>query len=164
MTKPNTQKGVATIEVLITMVVMAFGLLSLLALQFNSLSYVRSANENYLAASLAQSIGESMRANTESSADYGASVDEDSGQAKWDSVTDACIGVCDSDMQSWFDLIDSTFPNDGAGRVVFNGNLAEISIRWLDKSSATDEDFNEFTLQVPINTDVRLGAANGNYN
>jgi type IV pilus modification protein PilV len=159
----DKQGGVATLEVLITMVVMAFGLMSLLALQYNSLSYVRGANQNYLAASLAQSIGESMRANAESSGNYSSGTDDDD-TVVWDSISSDCVGVCASDMQAWLDLIDASFPNEGGGLITFNTNLANISIRWLDKDSESVLDFNEFTLQVPINTDIRPGAANGNYN
>lgn len=57
------QEGVSLIEVLITIVVMSFGLLALASFQVKSLSYLSLSNQYYQVTAVAESISENIRAN-----------------------------------------------------------------------------------------------------
>ena len=152
--EPTHQTGVALLEVLVTMVVMAVGLLSLLLLQMNSLNFAREAEQNFVAAALAQSMGERMRANAENAGTYAT--------GNWDQLGGGCAGVCALDVNTWFNSIDTTFPNQGQGNITVNGNVVTIQIRWLERNADNANDFTSYNYQIPFNPNVRQGA-NGAY-
>lgn len=63
MHAPNHSKGVALIEVLVSLVVLAIGILGLAGLQFFALKFNRSSLERVQATSLTYQLGDKMRAN-----------------------------------------------------------------------------------------------------
>lgn len=151
------QQGVALIEVLITIVVIAFGLLGLLSLQAKTMLTATQSNQYYVATVAAQDMGERIRANVENAASYDMNAFGRGGAA--------CAGVCAIDISDWHDNLGGPVagpvPRNGIagaeGQVVMTntaaGAVAQISVRWLEQDDAVNHYV--YTLEVPINANVR---------
>ena len=157
-TKISHQSGVALMEVLITMVVIAFGLLALLSLQTKTMLSATQSNQYYLATASAQEIGERIRANVEKYNDYNMS---DFGRASI-----SCDGVCLEDLTQWHDNLagpdGGTVPRNGIsgfqGKVDISTlggiDVAVISVRWLESDAVDADDFYTYTLRMPLNRNI----------
>ena len=167
MEKPNfnQQSGVALIEVLVTMVIVAIGLLALMTLQVHTMSTSQGASERYRAALLAQDLGERIRANASTDAQVALYAID------WGGAP-ACGGLCQIDLDEWlYNIYDANpvVPEDrrnmlpnGEGRVEIlpdaaNPQSANIEIRWRDKTDdniADDEGcgagFRCYSLTIPL--------------
>lgn len=147
---PNykSQKGVALLEVLIAMFVMAFGFLALLKLQMASLSNITTSNQRYVAASLAQAMGEKIRANVELADQYTGL--ETRTFTKNCSVANTCGAAHERDAYQWQQSLLSA--NSGLtnanGTVVHDGNEIRVRIEWEEKHSNRDATTELFELKV----------------
>jgi type IV pilus assembly protein PilV len=155
--RPYTgNSGIALIEVLITIVVIAFGLLGLLTLQTKTMLSATQTNQYYVATMSAQDMGERIRANAENYLNYDMNSFGRGGAG--------CAGVCAIDIADWHDniagpegaTITANAIAGAEGQIVIAntaaGPTANISVRWTEQDSA---DPYTYTLQVPINANVR---------
>jgi type IV pilus assembly protein PilV len=121
------------VEVLVTLVVVSIGLLGVAALQLTSLksnqeSYVRSQ-----AAMLAADILDRMRSNQTGfkAGDYDMANDATGFDQAGASGT-----VAATDIAAWQATINRLLPGsdgDAAGRIVRNGRIVTITIRWAER-------------------------------
>lgn len=150
--KQSRQQGVALLEVLIAVVVIAFGFLALLKLQITSLNNVVASNQRYVAAELSQTMGERIRANFSGLVDYNGLDTRNFGK----DCSSGCAQVKDNDAYAWKKSLQDAqdaLPG-GYGTVAINGQNAVIEIVWQEKrnkQAATEE---RFFLEVPINDNL----------
>ncbi len=140
---PNRQTGVGLVEVLATLLVIAFGFLALLKLQVQTVTSVAENNQRYMAAVLAQDLGERIRANAERAADYTMS--------DFNTKSADCTAICSTDIDEWLNNIDDATNalKDGRGMVVYDGTSGVvIDIEWSQKGT-TEKAL--YRLEVPIN-------------
>jgi len=127
----KAQRGFSMIEVLVTVIVLAIGLLGLAGLQAYGLQNNHGAYVRSQASLLSYDIVDSMRANRNAALNGGYNVDF--------GATLAAGGQATLDVNQWVDDLASTLP-DGQGRIVVTGDgLAEITIRW-DESRIRDQE------------------------
>lgn len=140
---PRCQQGATLIEVLITMIVLAVGLLGLAGMQITSVKSNQSAYYRSQATFLAYEISDRMRANRiEAQADAYKVEFPDSSSSN--SVTGS---QAKKDKAQWLNDLANLLP-DGTGSVERNDSLLTISVRWNDdrgriKGSGDNESFIE---------------------
>ncbi len=157
----NHQSGVALIEILITIVVIAFGLLGLLSLQARTMVTATQANYQFVASTAAQEMGERIRADAESAASYnmGANITATDRSA----ISGACSGVCLSGINQWMDDLagdGTSIPVNGISgaeaRVVVvtaaGITNATVTISW----PVGETDTQTYIVQMPINTNIKI--------
>jgi type IV pilus assembly protein PilV len=136
----SKQKGVALLEVLIALVVVAVGLLGMALLQVNSMQHVHQGQMHSHSTYLLYDISDRIRANTDgaSSGDYdlafGASV---TAAKNCESVNCTEAEMADFDLEQWEDHIQRVLPG-GDGFVSVSGGIATIQIRYDDNRDESD--------------------------
>ena len=147
MNLPVRQSGVSMIEVLVTIAVIGFGFLSLLSLQIATLNTLSANNQNYVAVSLANGMGERLRANRDNAAFY-------NGMATADFDKDCSGGNCNMvefDVWQWKQsLVGEGQLPDGAGVVAVLGGLATVTIEWTEKRARNETERKSYVLEVPL--------------
>lgn len=133
--RPTRQTGFSLLEVLITMVVVALGLLGFAGLQTYSLKSNRVSMQRSLATLHAYSIVDSMRANRAAAASYvQAFADTPACPADAPAVTGV---VATDDMARWNQAVACDLPS-GQGDIAVNGNTVTVSVRWRDGTTAAN--------------------------
>lgn len=131
------QRGMTMIEVLITLVIVSFGLLGAGALQLMSLQVNQNANQRTQAAMLAASMMDAVRLNRFSAMDYAMG---------WDSPIPAAsaTNMVQNDKHVIGTLVNSQLPN-GEIQVTVNTVAGtrpfydvEVSIRWSEAGRLVD--------------------------
>ncbi len=128
----RSQRGTSLLEVLITMVIIAIGLLGFAGLQTFSLKSNRVSMQRSLATLYAYSALDSIRVNRINVADYAQGFDN---TPDCDSDPLGATGVIASDdLALWNQSVACNLPS-GQGAIVLNGSTVTISIRWKDGTS-----------------------------
>jgi type IV pilus assembly protein PilV len=137
------QQGFSLVEVLATLLVVAFGFLAILKLQVQTMVDVADSNTRYVAANLAQDMGERLRANAENIGDYT--------MPDWGVKGDDCDNICVADINEWLLALQGVDAlNDGEGKITIptTSQIAEIEIRWSELNSSTKS---VYSMEVPVN-------------
>jgi type IV pilus assembly protein PilV len=132
------QSGIAMLEVIIAIAVVAFGFFALLKLQITTLSNINIANQRYVAANLAVDMGERIRANSSNYASY---------------TNSGCGGVCGVDYTDWNNALSNSrnsLPNASAKVETTTSPSVIITISW-DEKTPTGVEVATYSLEVPIN-------------
>lgn len=163
MMRPGHQRGVTLIEVLITVLVMAIGLLGMAALQLNGLNTNHDAYYRSQATLFAADLADRMRANLDAARDghyAGATPGSDPG---FDCQTtfpadNRCTGeqLAQADLYNWLQRLQD--PTDGlpvatatvaCAAPCGTGYPYTITLAWdEDRSGETDENDPSLSLQV----------------
>jgi type IV pilus assembly protein PilV len=127
------QIGMTLVEVLVTLVLISFGLLGVAALQLTSLKNTQESYVRSQAAMLAADILDRMRSNQTgfSNGDYDMAPD-----ASGFDEAGAGGTVAADDIATWQDAIDRLLPgsdDDAAGRIVRDERIVTITIRWRER-------------------------------
>ncbi len=122
--------GFSLIEVLVTMVVVALGLLGFAALQTNSLKSNRVAMQRSTATIMASDIMDRIRANRSNAADYALTLGEDP-------TTGTVAG---DDLDAWRGNLSTSLPQ-GTGSVGVAGDAAggfdvTVTVQWSEVADA----------------------------
>lgn len=128
------QTGATMIEVLVTILVLAVGLLGLSATQMMSLKNGNSSHYRYLAALAAEEMADRMRANPagiNSNSYDGQSVD---GSESSVDCSSACNGssLARLDLYDWGQVLKSNLPG-GEGEIDINGENVTITVTWTEQ-------------------------------
>lgn len=129
------ERGFTLIEVLVTVIILAIGLLGLAGLQLGGLRYSFSAYQRSQATIMANDIVDRMRANrgvAESGA-YDIAIGDAAGSASCNGSGKNCStgAMADADLYEWKQALAAVLPL-GDGSVGRNGDLFVITIQWDD--------------------------------
>ena len=131
ITYPRKQHGATLIEVLVTLVVLAIGLLGMAGLQTMSIKSNQSAYYRSQASFLAYDITERMRANRKAAQDGDYYVNfPASSKANVVSGTRA-----KQDLAEWLNSLADKLPN-GTGKISLENTLVTLEVRWDDSRGA----------------------------
>lgn len=141
----RAQRGVALLEVLITAVILAVGLMGMAALQLRAVQFNHAAYLRSQAYVLAYDMADRLRLNRGVAMDGGYDIDygaEGSGS-----------GLVGDDLSEWKGLLADYLPG-GDGTVNCNADgLCTISVRWhesAERDAASEADWPEFSYQTRI--------------
>ncbi len=129
------QSGVALLEVVITALIMAVGLLGMAAMQLRSVQFNQAAYLRSQASFLAGDMAERMRLDRPNARDGRYDVAYE-GQKQGDSLAD-------SEVNDWKTLLSNTLPA-GDGAIDCDDNVCRVSIRWKESASRDDNAWVEF--------------------
>ena len=119
----HSWRGTSLVEILVTVLILAIGLLGLAGLQGASLRNNQSAYARTQATNLAYEIIDAMRANVTVARTGGYNV----GYAAAPSTS----GIAQVDLTTWRNRITALLPA-GQGQITQNGNTFTIGVRWDD--------------------------------
>ncbi|GMG88586.1 type IV pilus modification protein PilV [Biformimicrobium ophioploci] len=134
MRRPQGARGATLIEVLITIFVMAVGLLGLSATQMVSMRNNSNTHMRYIAALAAYDITERMRANPDGvfAGHYSDKSVPGDGEDLDCSVGCSIMGLADLDLHEWGELIAADLP-EGVGTISrVNGRTVQVIISWQE--------------------------------
>jgi type IV pilus assembly protein PilV len=139
--KPVTrrQRGDTMIEVLVTIIIIAVGVLGTAALQVTTLKNLNSSHSASVATIVAQDFSERMRANPD-----GNYIHDSAPAPVASCVTAACTaqGLANYDMDTWWTQVIAVLPS-GTGEVELlagSANIFVLTVRWdEDRSGSTGE-------------------------
>lgn len=135
------QRGVTLIEVLVTVIVLAIGLLGLAGLQMNSLRFTYSAYQNSQATIMTNDILDRMRANrmAAESGNYDIAIGTMPGAVSCTGAGANCsiTNMAAADLFEWKQSLNAVLPA-GDGSIAQNGNLFIITIQWDDSRGELD--------------------------
>ena len=114
------QKGLSLIEVLISVFILAVGLLGLAAMQLQSLKYTQGSQWRSQANFLAYDIVERIRANRASVADYVIAMNAAKPSGSLDTMAK-------NDLYLWLDQLETTIPS-GDGSVAWDSGTRTLTI------------------------------------
>jgi type IV pilus assembly protein PilV len=126
--KSKKELGIALIEVLVAVLVLAIGLLGMAAMQVQSSQMTNGAEQRTQAILLTADMMDRIRANRTNSADYnGVSVDPATTACATDYTPGAALAVSANDITEWSNLVVCLLP-EGAGTVAVNGVTGEVTV------------------------------------
>jgi len=133
------QRGDTMIEVLVTMIIIAVGVLGTAALQVTTLRNLSSSHSASVAAIVAEDFGERMRANPNAALNDRYVHDSHPG-----GYLDCAQNVCTEDdmarydIGTWWEQMDNLLPS-GKGEVTRNAgtNTFVLTVRWDDDRSGS---------------------------
>jgi type IV pilus assembly protein PilV len=143
---PSAERGASLIEALVSLVILAIGILGMLALQGASLRNNQSANERTIAVVASYSIIDAMRANRQAALN---------GAYNYNINTPNCATPSGStqanlDVAAWLASLQADLGPSACGNINCTLGLCAVRIRWNDER-ATEGD-----AAFSIDTEVRL--------
>lgn len=123
------QSGFSLLEVLITLVIIAIGMMGFAAMMLNSMKNNRIAMQRSIATFYAYDILDCMRVNQSAKASYAR-----------DFTDSAPTGtsVADNDLNLWLTALSTALPS-GAGKITTLGDTVTIQIKWAESLNASDD-------------------------
>ena len=135
---PRKQYGATLIEVLVTLVVLAIGLLGMAGLQTMSIKSNQSAYYRSQASFLAYDITERMRANRKAAQDGDYDVNFPAS-----SKANAVSGTrAKQDLAEWLNSLADKLPN-GTGKISRENTLVTLEVQWDDSRGAIQTSDND---------------------
>lgn len=124
--------GATLMEVLITVLILAVGLLGLSATQVMSLKNANNSHNRYLAGVAAQEMADRIRANPTDRANYDGQTVDGSETAS------ACGTTCVArDLFDWGQVIKTNLPS-GTGEIEVNGTQVTLTVTWTEQHTGKD--------------------------
>ncbi|KAB2924388.1 MAG: type IV pilus modification protein PilV [Dechloromonas sp.] len=122
---PANQRGVSLIEVLVSVLVLSFGLLGLAALQTNALRNNQSSFQRTVAVMLTYYITDAIRIDRTNIASYS--------MGKTCTVPSSGSGLAPSNQKKWLEAIQSNMGDTACGQITCNTNDCTVTIFWNDE-------------------------------
>ncbi|MCP5124287.1 MAG: type IV pilus modification protein PilV [Gammaproteobacteria bacterium] len=143
------QTGFTLIEILVTVVVLAIGLLGLAGLQATALRFNSSASQRSQATILAYDILEQMRANVKGvrCGFYDAANTQRPGEDCNAILVAGLNGIAVTDTGRWTTALNNTLPSAN-GTINYDGAIVTITIQWDD--SRGQETPNQFIVTTEL--------------
>lgn len=135
------QRGVGLIEVLISIVVVALGVLAIIRMQTSMVQANQSALLRSQATFLVYDMADRLRVDRESAITglYNRNFD--------DEMPSAGVSVVGTETRDWLERIDDVLPA-GEGAIASNGNQVTVSVRWDD--SRGEQVLEEFSMTTEL--------------
>jgi len=124
------QSGFSLLEVLITLVIIAIGLLGFASMMLNSMKNNRISMQRSIATLYAYDIIDCMRANRTNKAAYAIDFADDA------STTPGTIA--EADVALWRNELDTLLPA-GKGQIDITGDTAKVEIQWSESLKTGDD-------------------------
>ncbi len=144
------QKGVGLIEVMVSALILAIGLLGVMALQARSLQFSQQSYMYNQATLYAQDISERIRANSDSVDEYLI----DFGETSSASSSNQCLtGSCTEaqlaqwDLKIWLDNLAASLP-EGEGSISRIGDQVIVTVRFDSSRGEDNPESVSFTMQI----------------
>lgn len=146
---PARQRGVGLIEVLIAVLVLAFGMLGMAGLQSHALRNNQSALERGMAVVQIQSIADAMRADRTRAAngEYDITID---------AVSPTGTTFRDVSIADWRTALRQSLNESATGSIDCNGAICVVTVRWDDSRAASGSAQVEESAAQTITTQVEL--------
>ncbi len=145
----KSQGGFSIIELLVTILIFAVGLLGVASLQTTGMRLVRDADMTGKASLLASSMADKMRGNMVVASGYsGIDGSDRSCLNEDDEDLDPECTAAQEDIIDWNQEIADTLP-DGEGSVTSANNVHTISVTWSESNDSTQAD-NERTYELVV--------------
>lgn len=140
MNSISKSTGATMIEVLVTILILAVGLLGLSSTQVMSLKNGNNAHHRYLAAVASQEMAERMRANP-----AGVGLGSYNGKTVTGSDETAqscgsgCTGaqIAQMDLYDWGQVISDNLP-EGTGEIDKQGDVVTFTVKWKEQHTGED--------------------------
>ncbi|MFV8784171.1 type IV pilus modification protein PilV [Microbulbifer sp. SA54] len=132
----NKQTGATMIEVLITILILAIGLLGLSATQMMSLKNGNNAHNRYMAALAAHEMAERLRANSDGLelASYDGQTADGTETSVDCSVKCSPTNLARLDLYEWGQVISTNLPG-GVGLIERDGRQVTLSVTWDEQNT-----------------------------
>jgi type IV pilus assembly protein PilV len=143
--------GVGLIEVLVAVVILAFGMLGIAALQATSVRNSQSALEHSQATVQTYAIFDAMRANLAVARIGGYDL------SSWTCTVPDTGDLAANDLHNWITSLQSVLGDSACGQITCGGLECTVSVRWNDSrgTSATAAEKDESAAHV-VTTKTRL--------
>ncbi len=129
------QQGFTLIEILVTVVVLAIGLLGLAGLQLTGLKYNHSAYQRSQATIISDDISDRMRANRSvaltGAYDIALGTTPPGSSCEGVGANCSAAAIAAADLSAWKQALSNTLPS-GDGAITRNGNRMTITVQWDD--------------------------------
>ena len=132
---PKRQQGFSLIEVLVSLLILAIGVLGIIALQFKGLKYSYDANVRSQITFLANDIADKMRLNQLNAASYVTNYTAGTAHTacNYATATDAT-----NDLNCWHDFVDWALPPGSIANITGpSSQLFTVSLGWTDREGET---------------------------
>ena len=129
----SSQSGFSLLEVLITMVIIAVGLMGFASMMVQSMKNNSMAMQRSLATFYAYEIIDCMRVNQQAAISGGYTRDFE------DTIPTASTSVAAADLNLWLTSLSAVLPS-GAGSITILGNTVTVQIRWSESLNASDDE------------------------
>ncbi len=151
-------RGFGLFEILVSLIVVALGLIGVTKLQSNALFANTDAYHASLASFLAYEMAERIRVNPDGDSSYALAMST-APPTTLDCVASPCSAsnMARFDVQQWISILSTSLP-EGAGRIGFSGGAQEaytVTVRWKPKmagncaaDSSAGTDYSCFTLNI----------------
>ncbi len=134
------QKGFNLIEILVTVIILAIGLLGVAGMQLTGLKYSQGAYHRSQVVVMTNDIVDRMRANRAAaeSGSYDIAIGDAANGVPCDVVM-ICnpVMMADADLAEWKQALAANLPS-GDGSIERNGNVFTITIQWDDSRGQLD--------------------------
>ena len=124
------QSGFSLLEVLITLLITAVGLMGFAAMMLNSAKTNRIAMQRSVATAYAYDIIDCMRANRQAAVagDYAVDFDE--------TLSGTTVAV--EDVTDWQTALSENLPG-GKGKISFTGNTVTVEVKWTETVNSSQD-------------------------
>lgn len=133
--KSGFNHGFTLIEVLVSLLILAIGVLGIIALQFKGLKYNYDANVRSQITFLANDIADRIRLNQTNAASY---VSTYTAGTTHTACNNATAADAENDLNCWHDFIDQALPFGSTANITGPATgLYTISLGWTDRENET---------------------------
>lgn len=146
--QPNSQRGISLIEVLITVLILAIGLLGLSALQLSSLKNNQSAMQRSIAVLQTYTIVEGIRADTQAAKAGDFNIKLDATPSKGTFAGEV--------LTIWRDELSSKLGSAATGSVKCETDKCTIIVQWDDSRATQDKNSKIQAEETQVTTEVML--------
>ena len=131
----SKQRGASMIELLVSVLIFAFGMLGLVGLQNRTLGYGQMSLYRSQATALSDDILDRMRADRNNAKSGNWVTDWANGSASYTGTT-----VAQTDLKDWKSQVETLLPS-GQAKIEMNGFMVMVSIRWNERDTGANTSF-----------------------